>query len=115
MSKEAGAGAGGEAAGLTGGVRTGLSRSPPAASHHGPGRSHLLRIAERRPSRSEACTGLSSSARGAPKVPPFHRQAGRRRKDSSESCQRAKGRFVVAGIPLARLPRLRARRWENKP
>eukprot|EP00908_Phaeocystis_cordata_P009518 Transcript_20298.p1 GENE.Transcript_20298~~Transcript_20298.p1 ORF type:complete len:313 (-),score=79.32 Transcript_20298:968-1906(-) len=43
------------------------------------------------------------------------RAAGKRRKDSSESCQRAKGRFVVAGIPLARLPRLRARRWENKP
>ena len=40
---------------------------------------------------------------------------GKRRTDSSETCKRAKGRFVVAGIPLTRLPRLRARRWENKP
>jgi len=41
--------------------------------------------------------------------------AGKRRTDSSETCKRAKGRFIVAGIPLTRLPRLRARRWENKP
>ena len=40
---------------------------------------------------------------------------GKRRTDSSETCKRAKGRFIVAGIPLTRLPRLRARRWENKP
>ena len=42
-------------------------------------------------------------------------QPGKRRTDSSETCKRAKGRFIVAGIPLTRLPRLRARRWENKP
>jgi len=41
--------------------------------------------------------------------------SGKRRKDSSESCERAKGRFVVAGIPLTRLPRLTARKYTGEP
>ena len=40
---------------------------------------------------------------------------GRRRKDSSESCERAKGRFIVAGIPLLRLPRLTPRTYTGEP
>jgi len=42
-------------------------------------------------------------------------RAGKRRKDSSESCERAKGRFIVAGIPLLRLPRLTARTYTGEP
>jgi len=42
-------------------------------------------------------------------------RTGKRRKDSSESCERAKGRFVVAGIPLHRLPRLVARSYTGEP
>ena len=42
-------------------------------------------------------------------------RAGKRRKDSSESCERAKGRFIVAGIPLLRLPRLTARVYTGEP
>ena len=42
-------------------------------------------------------------------------RAGRRRKDSSESCERAKGRFIVAGIPLLRLPRLTSRSYTGEP
>ena len=42
-------------------------------------------------------------------------RAGKQRKDSSESCERAKGRFIVAGIPLLRLPRLTARVFTGEP
>ena len=40
----------------------------------------------------------------------------RRRKDSSETCHRAKGYFVAMGIPLAREPMgRRARVYDGRP